>query len=153
MIYVIRDTLSGHVKIGLSEKPWVRFAKMRVDCPGELSMRAILDGERADEQALHRRFVAHRVRGEWFECSGALAEWLLGLVLPTPPVAGRRRTWGESGLTDDALAPLVGICRPQINKIRRGISVPSLPVALRIAQITGVSLESLMAPQPVKRAA
>lgn len=150
MIYVIRDTLSGHVKIGLSGAPWVRFAKMRVDCPGDLFLRAILPGERADEQALHRRFAAQRLRGEWFRAEGPLAEWIVGLPLAVKPASNYRNTWGDSALTDEMLAPVVGISRGHICKIRRGKCMPSLGVAFKIAEATGVDIRSLMHPQPTR---
>lgn len=153
MIYVIRDTLSGHVKIGLSGSPWIRFAKMRVDCPGELSMRAILPGERAAEQALHRQFSPFRLRGEWFRCEGALAEWVMGLPLPERPASNYRNTWGDSGLTDETLAPLVGASRGHLCKVRLGKATPSLTVAIKIADATGVDIRSLARAQPSPRKA
>lgn len=152
MIYFIRDSLSGHIKIGVSDKPWTRLAKMQSDCPGELAILAIDEGGEADERELHVRFAAQRVRGEWYRTSAAL----LAHIEALPPIKKPRRgphVWGESGLTDDALAPLVGVGRPQVNRIRRGISIPSLPVAVKIAEVTGVSLASLMGPQPTMRAA
>lgn len=152
MIYFIRDALTGLIKIGVSKKPWARLSKMQSDCPGDLSLIATDEGAEPEEAALHMRFAAQRVRGEWFRSCPELLAHILALPPTAKPGRGPR-VWGNSGLTDDALAPLVGVCRPQINKIRRGLSIPGLSLALKIAEITGVSLESLLAAQPDRRAA
>lgn len=41
------------------------------------------------------------------------------------------------GLTDDALAQLLGLDRSSVTKIRRGKSLPSLTIIKRIRVITG----------------
>jgi hypothetical protein len=93
VIYVIRDSLSGHIKIGLSDKPWARLSKMQSDTPGVLEMVATFDGGLAEERALHARFSEQRHRGEWFTATGPCAEWVASLPKPERP-AGPYRTRG-----------------------------------------------------------
>lgn len=65
MIYFIRDTATGLVKIGFSDSPRGRLAKMQVDCPGQLLLLATQEGGRRVESTLHERFAHLHVRGEW----------------------------------------------------------------------------------------
>jgi hypothetical protein len=80
VIYFVRDTATGRVKIGYSADPWSRMVKMQADCPGELVLVGIIDGDRAVEADVHRRFGAHRERGEWFRAEGELAAFLVDLA-------------------------------------------------------------------------
>lgn len=50
----------------------------------------------------------------------------------------------DNGMTDAALAESVNCDRSMINKIRHGVTMPSLPLALAISEATGVSVVSLM---------
>lgn len=47
-------------------------------------------------------------------------------------------------ITDAQLAEKVGVSRPFITKIRQGTATPSLPVAAKIQEITGVPAVSLI---------
>jgi transcriptional regulator with XRE-family HTH domain len=47
-------------------------------------------------------------------------------------------------ITDAKLASLVGVSRPFITKLRQGKATPSLPVAAKIQEITGVPAVSLI---------
>lgn len=69
MIYFVRDTLSGLIKIGYSANPWLRLCKMQSDCPGRLELLATAPGSQLDERALHGRLVEARTRGEWFRAT------------------------------------------------------------------------------------
>jgi putative transcriptional regulator len=47
------------------------------------------------------------------------------------------------GLTQGELAKAVGVSRQSINSIERGRYIPSLPLALRFADVFGCSIEEL----------
>jgi putative transcriptional regulator len=47
------------------------------------------------------------------------------------------------GFSQEQLANRVGVSRQSINSIERGRYIPSLPLALRIAQLFGCSIEEL----------
>ncbi|MDB5445652.1 MAG: hypothetical protein JWQ97_969 [Phenylobacterium sp.] len=73
MIYFVKDTLSGFIKIGFSDNPGLRLVKMQADCPGELVLQGMCEGDRAAEAALHRRYAHLHQRGEWFRPDAELA--------------------------------------------------------------------------------
>ncbi len=153
MIYFIRCALTGRVKIGFSEKPWSRLVKMRVDCPTELVMASVIEGDKAAEAALHKRFAAFHVRGEWFSETAELRDFVMAL-----PIAERPRTpkfrlrvsktrlcqyMTERGLTDEAVSRATGISRPTICRLRAGKRRPGLGTARKLSQFTGVPWEEL----------
>jgi DNA-binding XRE family transcriptional regulator len=47
------------------------------------------------------------------------------------------------GLSQEELAAAVGVSRQSINSIERGRYIPSLPLALRFAQLFGCSTDEL----------
>lgn len=144
MIYFIADQAAARVKIGFSADPWRRFAKVQSDCPGELELLLVVEGDTADEAAFHARFALDRVRGEWFRLSTEIADFVSAQPgCERPARRGYRNTWGDSGLTDGDLEALTGVTRPQLCRIRRGKSTPSLPTAVKIVEHTGVSFEWL----------
>ena len=49
----------------------------------------------------------------------------------------------ETGLTQAALAEMVGVSRKTINTVENGVFIPSTTLALRLARALGVSVESL----------
>lgn len=141
-VYFIRDALSGLVKIGTAGNPWARFGKIQSDCPGELTLLAVIDGGAGEEAALHARFAAYRVRGEWFRQGASLRGYLAQLPVPLRPTYHRSR-WGDSGLRDTDLAERVGISRGMLSKIRSGQRVAGVPAAIRIFRATGVKVAPL----------
>jgi putative transcriptional regulator len=54
-----------------------------------------------------------------------------------------REARAERGLTQEALADLVGVTRKTINTVERGRFVPSTILALRLARALGVPVEQL----------
>lgn len=73
MIYFIACREANAVKIGLTRKrPYARLGTAQVNCPLELELLATCDGDEAEEFALHQRFDALRMRGEWFRLTPEL---------------------------------------------------------------------------------
>ena len=48
-----------------------------------------------------------------------------------------------AGLTQAALAEAVGVSRKTVNTVENGVFVPSTVLALRMAQVLGVTVEDL----------
>lgn len=74
MIYFTQDSTTLHVKIGhtAGDEAETRRKALQTGNPSELVVLATMPGERADETALHQRFAAARVAGEWFRPVPAL---------------------------------------------------------------------------------
>lgn len=148
MIYFVRDTSSGLVKIGFSEKPWGRFSKIQADCPTELELACVVHGDRAREDELHCQFAHLRVRGEWFHQGAAISEFLLAAErVPFLARKPKRRARPASplisymavhDLTDAGLAVLVGLSTAQMCRIRNGKSKPRLAAAMNLERVTGI---------------
>lgn len=144
MIYLIADTAASRVKIGYSADPWLRFNKIQADCPGELTMLALLEGDAEREAELHAQFAQDRVRGEWFRLSAPIADFVAAMPKPDRgPRRSYKQTWGQSGMGDCDLAPLVGVAPSTLNRIRNGKVIPSLATAARIVKHAGVTYEWL----------
>jgi hypothetical protein len=89
MIYFVHDEAADLVKIGYSKDPWRRLNKIQSDCPREVVIAMVIDGDRAAERGLHERFADEHVRGEWFRWSGPVADHvsaLSGMARPKPPL-------------------------------------------------------------------
>lgn len=66
MIYFIEAIGADAVKIGYSQiDPWKRLLNFQVGCPHELRLLRVADGDKVHEAALHKRWEAHWIRGEW----------------------------------------------------------------------------------------
>jgi hypothetical protein len=66
-VYFIRNQ-KDHVKIGHSKDPRKRLADLQSACSDRLRLGLIVASwGRLEEQALHKRFGAFRIRGEWFD--------------------------------------------------------------------------------------
>lgn len=66
-VYIVRAEGVGRYKIGHSYNVESRVADLRITCPVHLTLVAHIHGVPvADERALHVRFAASRLHGEWF---------------------------------------------------------------------------------------
>jgi hypothetical protein len=130
MIYLIRESLGGFYKIGVSDDPWKRVSKIQSDCPGDLTVCAILEGGEEEEAALHERFSEHRARGEWFRPAPALVEFAAQHSAPARP-------GGRNPLGPKAIADAVGISKSYASMILGRKQPASLHVAVKIFDATG----------------
>lgn len=93
-IYFIRNTVSGRVKIGVSDNPRGRLSSLQTGTTDPLEIIAEMPGDERYEQALHTAFGEHRVSGEWFAFEGRLAAFVCALPVyersPRPPARERR---------------------------------------------------------------
>ena len=74
MIYFIHH--DGHIKIGISARPWERLASLQTAHHAPLEMLAIMPGGRAEEIELHRHYSAFRVNREWFRDNENLRQYI-----------------------------------------------------------------------------
>lgn len=98
MIYFVACPGAGAVKIGHAEKrsyltddasAFERVSGLQVGCPLELKLLATCEGGKSEEAALHLRFAAHRIRGEWFQ----LTDELRTHIAQFPKPERRQRGW------------------------------------------------------------
>lgn len=67
------------VKIGYTNNLTKRLDQLKTGCPYPLVVAATIPGDYETEHKLHRQFAHLRHNGEWFLCTGALAEYIGGL--------------------------------------------------------------------------
>jgi DNA-binding transcriptional regulator YiaG len=64
-VYFVQSGSDGPIKIGFTVNIANRLYKMKTDCP-DLRLIAMAHGTMKTEKALHKKFAAHRISGEWF---------------------------------------------------------------------------------------
>jgi hypothetical protein len=74
VIYFVRS--GDAVKIGYADQPDKRIPTLRTANPNALVVLGVMDGTMTDEQELHQRFAAHRLRGEWFVLCDEIIEFI-----------------------------------------------------------------------------
>lgn len=74
-VYFVKPIgMSGPIKIGFAADFEVRFQSLQTGSPIPLEALRVIEGTQQTELALHRKFAAHRLHGEWFEpCAELLA--------------------------------------------------------------------------------
>lgn len=86
MLYAIQAGDDGPVKLGTAVDPVARLRVLQTPHHTRLHLRAAWPGERVDERALHARFGANRLHGEWFGCTPELIAFVRerAAAMPTP---------------------------------------------------------------------
>jgi hypothetical protein len=64
------------VKIGIARDVARRLSQLQSASPATLALVVAFPGDAATESAIHWRFAADRIRGEWFRESPELAAWI-----------------------------------------------------------------------------
>ena len=83
-IYFIREAAQGLVKIGLAQRPNARLSQLQAMCPHLLELVGVVRGSHSHEKRLHEHFADSRVRGEWFEPTQEMNDFLEKLPAWTP---------------------------------------------------------------------
>ena len=78
MIYFVQGGSQSLVKIGTSvaKSLKLRLTNIQGCSPEPLRLIAVIDGDRRDERALHRRFEHYRQHGEWFSPGDDLMNYI-----------------------------------------------------------------------------
>lgn len=77
----------GRIKIGYSSQPKKRLRALQTLDLEELTVIAMIPGNRAIEASLHNMLWEHRLKGEWFRDCDAVWEVMSEAVANPPPVA------------------------------------------------------------------
>jgi hypothetical protein len=81
VVYFIACKETERCKIGFTKgDPLKRLRNLQTGAAGELRLLAAQPGNPAIEKALHERFAAHSVHGEWFEMSEELFAYMCAIV-------------------------------------------------------------------------
>jgi hypothetical protein len=80
MIYFIQSEDGGPIKIGRSRDPRKRLAALQTSHPDDLRLLAVMDGDEAEEEALHKAFPP--TRGEWCNPTAELLEYIDRYAIP-----------------------------------------------------------------------
>jgi hypothetical protein len=78
MIYVLRvqNQRKGFLKIGTTETPARRMRDIQTNCPFDLSLVSLRPGTIKEEREIHRKLREYKTRGEWFEDTKEVREFL-----------------------------------------------------------------------------
>lgn len=78
MVYFVRATVSGMVKIGWTadSDPTARLTALQTGSPEPLEVAGTVKGDRATEREFHQRFATARSHGEWFRPTPALMAYV-----------------------------------------------------------------------------
>ena len=82
-VYFITDGM-GHVKIGYTGDVAARLRELQACNAFTLRILGVLSGGHEAEGILHKRFAAHRVRGEWFRLNSEILEFIANIPKPPP---------------------------------------------------------------------
>lgn len=80
VVYFVRNEESGAIKIGTATDPQKRLWGLRTASAAELTLLATTPGDRVTEHAIHDRFHAQRIRGEWFRPAPELLAYVESLA-------------------------------------------------------------------------
>lgn len=76
MIYFVQAGDAGPIKIGYTGSLKRRLPHLQNGAHEPLKVLGVRQGDQSDEKALHRRFDAHRLRGEWFRPDNEILAFL-----------------------------------------------------------------------------
>lgn len=86
MIYFVQNNTV--VKIGFTTNIVARLRGLQTATHRPCRVLGVMDGTLADEQKLHRRFKAYRVRGEWFDFSSEIETFIAENCHQPPELTG-----------------------------------------------------------------
>lgn len=89
-VYFIRMGENGPIKIGVSDQPHLRLKSLSPYSPYDLIPLGVMDGDEAEERALHRKFRKLRENGEWFEPHQDLLDFITANTVPFPVRKSKR---------------------------------------------------------------
>lgn len=144
-VYFVQAGPMGPIKIGFAASVAARIGKMQADNPYPLTLLAQVDGGAPEETALHTKFEAHRMRGEWFFAVPVILEYIAAL----PPSAKHRPrkervpmtrldAWLiEQDISSRKFAVQIGTSDATLSRIRSGECRPRWALIAKIALATG----------------
>lgn len=81
-VYFIQAGNGGDIKIGFSVSPGRRLAALQTGSAMHLSLLGVVAGPQSFELAVHTKFRAHRVKGEWFRPAPDILAFIADVCAP-----------------------------------------------------------------------
>lgn len=75
-VYFVLNPLSNLIKIGVSSNVVARIRQIEAACGTDLVLLGVIDGGLDKEKELHVKFDSFRQKGEWFENSEVIHDWI-----------------------------------------------------------------------------
>ena len=101
LIYFVQAVTGGPIKIGIAQDPPRRLWRIQSGNPSRLRITHTMPGSLEVERTLHKRFKAHRLEGEWFVATPALAR-LAGAIPADMTIASQAEEEAYQRGHDDA---------------------------------------------------
>jgi len=117
-VYMIRAGETGPVKIGHAGDPEQRRSELQVAHWERLAIIRLFVGGMDDERALHVRFSAHSIRGEWFSFVPEMME--------------------DVGLEEIIRAPVASKYPPELKRVLETVGGP-----LKLARALGIGASAV----------
>lgn len=111
-IYFVQGITGGPVKIGYAANVRARLADLQCGSPVRLRLLKVIDGGVPEEQALHRRFAADRLHGEWFRPTPEMRDLIAVPVSPNTILS-----MGYGRVAPPRPAPMVGPLLPRHQRV------------------------------------
>ena len=150
-IYAIGDE-TGRVKIGWSQQPVRRLAKISSDCSSVVTLLGIVQATQSQEKEIHTLLSPWRINREWFRHEETVAVFvsMLGKLKPQlvsndeqvhPLRAYRERQ--DPPMNRRQLADLLGVSTASVSRWEAGERKPDEGALLRIMKKTGIPASAL----------
>lgn len=81
-VYIIQSGITKHIKIGHSINVTQRVKSLKTSSPERLLLLGVVKDKALTERDIHKEFSDDRVKGEWFNPSPRLLEWIHDNVVP-----------------------------------------------------------------------
>lgn len=152
-VYFIR--CEERVKIGFSIQPMNRLTKVNADAPFPCQLLGFVAVDSFTEEALHARFSAHRVHGEWFAASDEVLDFIAQNSLMSPLGTDRferadvedssplKRWRYNRKLNQSEAAALCGVGVPTWSRWESGHKSITSRRVLLVESVTGISRHDL----------
>jgi hypothetical protein len=120
-VYFMLGDQTAQVKIGMSNDPWRRSGQISSPARPIVLLYTDYTPSCGDlEASIHKQFAAQRIRGEWFNCTGPLKQFVLDCLSGTQDSItysagpwGSKSQIGFSYRNALALQQLQGIATPK----------------------------------------
>lgn len=146
----------GPVKIGFSINPFERRADLQTGNHSDLFIFGLMPGDESDERELHARFSESSIRGEWFQLTDDLRQFINDKTTPVseevwcgPGKIGRFRKPNQTSITGNKLSDKIlaavsaspsGLSRTEISDSVFRKNVPCREIQHAINNLVSLSL-------------